>query len=71
MDEEIIDLGNSMFASADETVINWKGENYYKACGEFVRNLPEGGTSTCVLRVGHPGRIHEDYDGHLFTELGI
>lgn len=60
---ELIDLGNSMFCNKDETVINWKGENYYKACGAHVRHLPEGGTSSCVLRVGHNGYSHQDYDG--------
>lgn len=52
-----------MFCDKDETVINWKGENYYKACGSHVRNLPEGGNSSCVLRVGHGGYSHQDYNG--------
>lgn len=46
-----------MFASNDGTVINWLGENYYKACGEQISRL-----SSCVKRVGHPND-HEDYDG--------
>lgn len=48
---------------ADDSVISYKGANYYRACDEFVSDLPEGGQSFCVKRVNHPGTIHEDYFG--------
>lgn len=51
------------FCSGDETIINWKGSNYYKACDELVTGNPNGAASYCVKREGHPGDIHEDYDG--------
>jgi hypothetical protein len=52
-----------MFCDKDELVINWKGENYYRACGAEVGPRPNGGTSTCVLRVNHGGYSHMDYYG--------
>lgn len=56
-----------LFASADEKVICWKGEHYYKACGSFVADLPDGGQTFCLKRVGHPSISHEDYDGRKRT----
>jgi len=51
------------FANPDESVINWQGNNYYKACDEPVTENADGGGTFCVKREGHPGDIHEDYDG--------
>lgn len=58
--EELIDIGPECFTNGN--VISYKGENYYRACGSFVANLPEGGQSYCVKRVDHYGP-HENYDG--------
>lgn len=55
--DEILDV-NGAFSNADESVINWKGENYYRACSEQVTEH-----SFCVKRLDHPGDIHEDIDG--------
>jgi hypothetical protein len=52
------------FADDDETVINYKGENYYKACGHIVMDYGDG-TSSCVKRQGHQSLTHEDYDGQI------
>lgn len=60
---QVIDLGNSMFCDIEEKVINWKGDNFYKACGQHVGSLPGGGTSSCVLPIGHKYGDHIDYDG--------
>lgn len=54
-------LGPECFTNG--LVISYQGENYFKACEEFVFDLPDGGQSFCVKRVNHPGDIHEDYDG--------
>lgn len=63
----MIDVTNA-FASADETVVSWKGENYYKACDQPVVTNPDGSGTHCVKRVDHPGDIHEDYDGIRKTD---
>lgn len=55
------DIGPECFTNG--LVISYKGENYYKACDTFVYDRKEGGQSFCVKRVGHPGKIHEAYDG--------
>lgn len=50
------------FTNALESVINYKGDNYYKACGHIVRQT-EHGTTSCVKRAGHPSAEHEDFYG--------
>lgn len=61
-------IGPECFSDGTETVISYKGANFYKACEHFVSNLPEGGTSSCVKRVNHPGFIHEDFYGKTLNE---
>lgn len=63
--KDIIDLPDSMFASADWRVISREGENYYKACGEVVHDFKEGGFSTCIKPLYHKTWTHEDFDGRL------
>lgn len=60
----IVNLGSEMFANGDLSVISYKGENYYQSCGEVVTGSghPDEESTTCVRRVRHPGRIHEDWD---------
>lgn len=60
---DFINIGPECFADAEATVISYKGENYYKACNEFVSDIPDGGQAFCVKRVGHPGKIHESFNG--------
>lgn len=67
----IIDIGPECFASADVHVISYKGDNYYKSCDEFVADRPKGGQTFCVKRIGHPGTIHEDWDGLVRSEEPI
>lgn len=64
--------------NADRSVITWKGEDYYKACGKYVARLDLDETSHCVKREGHPSMIHEDFVGRTrdegyfgFQELSI
>lgn len=63
---DFTDIGPECFASGDGLVISYKGENYYKACGALVEPVraPEGGSTSCVKRVNHPGNIHEDWHGN-------
>lgn len=61
--EGLIDLGPGAFTNGE--VINYEGANYYKACDVWVTKLEGGGQSYCVKRVGHPGFLHEDYDGNV------
>lgn len=68
--DDFIDIGAQCFTDTDEKIISYKGENYYKSCPELVADLPDGGQSFCVKRVGHPGYIHEDFDGRTRTEDG-
>lgn len=58
---DLIDIGPEAFTNG--TVINYRGDNFYKGCDRWVRDLPEGGQSFCVRREGHSGSVHEDYDG--------
>lgn len=60
-DPDYVDIGASCFMKGD--VINYLGENFYKACSSFVAELEGGGQSSCVKRIGHPGIIHEDFEG--------
>lgn len=57
------DLGPEMFCSDDEKTINWKGDNYYKACGKPVAEYSDGSKSHCVKRLDHPSVFCEDYKG--------
>lgn len=61
---DFIDIGPECFANQEQTVISWRGENFYKACDVLVTGTVEGASSHCVKRIGHPGDIHEDFDGN-------
>lgn len=61
-------LVKGAFANADESVINWQGLNYYRACDETVVQNADGSSTHCVKRQDHPGDIHEDYDGVRKTD---
>lgn len=68
--DNIINIGPECFADGDLDVICYKGENYYKSCGEIVRlndpeKGPDGGYSTCVKRFNHQGGLHQDYEGNM------
>jgi hypothetical protein len=54
---------NGAFSDQGHTVINYKGENYYLACGEIVTGNMREGTTTCVKRASHPSFNHEDWYG--------
>lgn len=53
-----------IFTNEAQTIIHWKGANFYKACDILVRSKVGGGKSYCVKRVNHHGDIHEDWDGN-------
>lgn len=57
----------TMIISDDKTVINHEGANYYKACEHIVAIKIDGVRSYCVKRIGHPGILHEDFDGNVNT----
>lgn len=61
---DIVDLGPEMFASADSRVICWKGEHYYRACTEAVRENDDGGT-TCILPEAWRHNTHKDHEGSI------
>lgn len=63
MMEELVDIGPECFTNGE--VISYKGENYLKACDKFVADHADGSRTFCVRRKGHPGGVHEDYDGVL------
>jgi hypothetical protein len=64
-----INLGPEVFTDKDETVISYKGENFYRGCGAFVRRHPDGGASYCVRRFNHLGKTHEDYRGFFRRDV--
>lgn len=61
------DLGPSTFANSSFTVINHKGENFYKSCGQFVKEQSDNSVTSCIKRINHPGITHEDYYGNVRT----
>lgn len=61
---ETKDLDAPAFTNRAETVISYKGDNYYKACGVIVGHY-EGGLTSCVKRLNHPGNVHEDWAGRI------
>lgn len=61
----MIDIGPGCFSDEEKTVISFEGNNFYRACDEFVAGHADGSMSYCVKRVGHPGDVHEDFDGVL------
>lgn len=50
--------GPGVIISGDKRVINYQGENYYRACG-----YPVHGSERCIKREGHFSAIHECMDG--------
>lgn len=56
------------FSDLNKTVINWEGENFYRACGAHVVEHSDGTLTSCVKRIGHHTDIHEDYDGVIRRE---
>ena len=65
--EPVISIGPECFVNEQLTVISFKGENFYKACGETVLRYPDGSESACVKRVNHPSLEHEDFMGTTLT----
>lgn len=64
----IIDIGPECFTDENMAVICYKGENYYRACGELVaEHLADGGKSYCVKPVAHAGVAHEDFEGRMVS----
>lgn len=63
---QFISIADECFTDGD--VISYKGENYYRACDHFVKDLDGGGASYCVKRVNHPGLMHEDYYGNTLID---
>lgn len=61
---ETVEIGPGAFADGDLEVINYKGENFYRSCPVRVTE-----STYCVKRVGHPGLLHEDYDGVVSTGI--
>lgn len=59
---DFVDIGPECFADKDLTVISYKGENFYKACGRMVTGSLQNGGSHCVKRVNHFNDC-EDFNG--------
>lgn len=55
---KFIDIGPECFADGEGNVISWKGQDFVKTCGEFVKDLPDGGQAFCTLNYDHPGTEH-------------
>lgn len=65
---DVLVLGPELFIDNGGVVLSYKGQEYLKTCGEFVRDLPEGGQAFCVKWEGHPrSNEHEDKTGHIST----
>lgn len=57
-------ITQSTIVSADKTVINHLGENYYRVCA-----FPVHGNERCIKIEGHFSAIHESMDG-VTTNIG-
>lgn len=65
--KDLVDIGPEAFTNGE--VISYKGDNYYRACDTLVTHQEgNGGKSFCVKRIGHPGKLHEDYYGNMRSE---
>jgi len=64
---DLVDIGPECFT--DGFIISYKGENYYRACDEWVADTSDGGEEFCVKRVDHPGNVHEAYSGNTREEV--
>lgn len=64
----VLVIAQECFSDLDRTVISWQGENFYRGCGVFVKELEDGGQSTCVKPVTHFGNTHEDFKGNTRFE---
>ena len=51
-------LGEGVIISPNKQVINYQGENYYRACA-----YPVHGQERCIKREGHFSAIHEAMNG--------
>jgi hypothetical protein len=60
---DFVDIGPQCFSDKEQTVINYRGENFYRACG-----APVGLHSSCVKRINHPSPDHEDFAGTTSTQ---
>lgn len=58
MDADFPTIGPEAFSNKEKTVVCWKGQEYVKTCGEFVKNLPDGSQAFCTLTYDHPGSRH-------------
>lgn len=69
--EDLTIIGPECFAGDidgdPEVALSWKGQNYYKACGEYVKKNPDGSETTCVLpvQVIHKHATHMDFDDNM------
>lgn len=55
---DIVSIGPECFGYTDGMVVSWKGQEYVKTCGEFVKELVGGGQAFCTLSHDHPGNLH-------------
>lgn len=61
-------IAENCFTNGEAIV--YKGVHYYKSCAALVTESSRS-NSYCVKRLGHPSRIHEDYEGRTFNELRV
>ena len=59
---EIFVIGDEVYTTRDGDVISWNGQRFYLACEKTVLLKPDLKT-TCILREGHEGQFHVDWDG--------
>lgn len=69
LSDELKEIGPEAFTNGAETVISFKGSNFYRSCDAFVRKLPDGGGSYCIRQMGHEEGNHIDFSGHSTQEL--
>lgn len=57
-------IGPECFAYKDE-IISWKGQEFIRTCGEFVKALPDGGQAFCTMAFNHPASVPHMNVHHL------
>lgn len=65
-----IEISPECSVNENGTIISYKDYFYYRSCGVPVKSTHEE-NSFCVKRDGHPGILHEDWDGNVRGNSGL
>lgn len=64
MPSDYHDIGPECFAYGNE-IVSWRGQEFIRTCGEFVKALPDGGLAFCTMAFNHPASVPHMNVHHL------